>query len=292
MGLRSRWFRPCAAWLLLVVGAVGPALGQGRGKPKASQATLVGRVVDTVGIPIADAEVIVTRGRDTAASKRAMSNARGDVLLRDLAPGGPYTLLARRIGYGSARGTDVYLQADDTLRVDFELPPVGVTLPTITVRSRQGSRFLITAEDFNPAEHPDALNLVAWKRPYMLGDPDRCSAPPSPPWPMPVTRGIGRRPWVEASRFFDIFNPPYSPYVQRVYVNGDRIDVPGQSPLIALHEIPSDSIAEIRYVDCTDQTGAWPYSIYVVLKPPSRPVQDSIWRSIQRDSTRRDSRRP
>ena len=206
--------------------------------------------------------------------------------MRGLPAGGPYTLLARKIGYGSARGDDVHLKAGDTLRVDFELPPVGVTLPTITVRGRGGSPRMIAAADFDPQQHRDALAVLAWKRPYMLGDPDRCRAPMPPPWPVPSSRGAGRRPWVDASRFFDIFNPPYSPYVQRIYVNGTRVDVPGQSPLVTLHEIPSDQIAEMRYVDCAEISDAWPYSIYIVLKSPSREVQDSVLRAIRRGAAR------
>ena len=272
------------------LGIAGAAAGQVPAGFKAPTTTLVGRVIDTAETPIADAEVVVIRQKDGVQVKTGKSNKRGVVMLRDLPAGGPYTVTARKIGYGPAEG-QLQLRGGDTLHIDFELPSFAATLAPIVVTARR-SRLSIAADQFDPKLYRDALSLLVDQRRDMLGDPDRCSAPPSPPWPMPVTRGIGRRPWVEASRFFDIFNPPYSPYVQRVYVNGDRIDVPGQSPLIALHEIPSDSIAEIRYVDCTDQTGAWPYSIYVVLKPPSRPVQDSIWRSIQRDSTRRDSRRP
>jgi hypothetical protein len=247
-----------------------------------------GRVVDTTGKVLSDAEVLVTLARDTSVVRRGTSNAQGLVIVRDVPVGGPYTLLARKIGYGAARGTDVYLRAGDTLRVDFELPAVGVTLPTITVRGSGRSANSLTANDINVRQNPTALSAIAWKRPYMLGDPDRCSAPMPPPWPVPRSRGMGRRPWVDASRFYNDFNPPYSPYVQRVYVNGRRIDVPGESPLRALHELPSDQIAEIRYVDCTVmEKELWPYSIYVVLKSPSREVQDSIMRAIGRGTAGR-----
>lgn len=268
-----RWFR----WMAVaLIGVAGPLAGQNR-------ATLEGRVLDTTGNLLADAEVVVTLASDTTVVKQATTNAKGVVVIRDLAPGGPYTLLARKIGYGAARGGDVHLKAKDTLRVDFELPAMGVTLPTITVRGRRGSSTVLTAEDFDPEKYPDALNAIAWKRPYMLGDPNRCSNPPTPPWPVPASsRSLGRRPWVNDSRFFDVFNPPYSPLVQRVYVNGRRVDVPGISPLVTLHEIPSEQIAEMRYVDCAEYTDAWPYSIYIVLKAPSREIQDSILESIMR----------
>lgn len=255
-------------------------------KGGSGRATLEGRVLDTTGTVLADAEVIVTLTGDTSVVRRATSNTRGTVTIRDLAPGGPYTLVARKIGYGAARGTDVHLRGNDTLRVDFELPAAGVTLPTITVTSRKrSSSTMITADDFSPKKYRDALDVLAWKRPYMLGDPDRCREPLALPLSVPQTqRGFGRRPWVNASRFFDVFNPPYSPYVQRVYVNGRRIDIPGISALVTLHDIPTSQIAEMRYVDCTEYTDAWPYSIYIVLKSPSQEVQDSILRSIMRGS--------
>jgi hypothetical protein len=285
-----RLLRRSPSWRLgiaLLPLAVGVAVAQS-GQSAAASATISGRVIDTTGKVLADAEVVVTLVKDTSVVRRATSSARGDVMVRDVPAGGPYLLLARKIGYGAARGTDVFLRGGDTLRVDFELPAVGVTLPTITVRGRPSSGTMLTAADIDSRQHPDALGAIAWKRPYMLGDPDRCSAPMPPPWPVPSSRGAGRRPWVNASRFFDDFNPPYSPYVQRVYVNGQRIDIPGQSPLVALHEVPSEQIAEMRYVDCaTTEKDLWPYSIYIVLKSPSREVQDSILRALGRGSAGR-----
>jgi hypothetical protein len=274
--LGHRLFRGAAGSVLLLVLAAGTVAAQ----KKSSNATLLGRVIDTVGTALPGAEVVIALARDSTVTKTATSDAQGEVAIRDLPAGGPYVLLARKIGYGAARGTDIYLKAKDTLRVDFELPAVGVTLPTITVAGRRGSANVLTAGEIDSKQNPDALSAIAWKRPYMLGDPDRCRAPDPPPWPTPANTGTGRRPWLNSSRFYDVFNPPYSPYVQRVYVNGIRIDIPGQSPLMALHDVPSSQIAEMRYVDCTEISDAWPYSIYIVLKAPSREVQDSILRSI------------
>jgi hypothetical protein len=278
-------FRSLAALLCVSAGSAGLLLCQVPNKTNATGATIVGRVIDTVGVPLEGAEVAVTLtvSRDSSVVRNATSDRRGNVVFADLPAGGPYTLAARKIGFGSARGSDVHLKGGDTLRVDFELPSVGVALPTITVTSRRGSRFAIAADEIEARKYPNALELAAWKRPYMLGDPDQCSPPLPPPWPVPRNAGgMGRRPWLNLSQFYDVFNPPYSPYVQRVYVNGRRIDRPGESPLIALHDVPSSQIAEMRYVDCTQTTDAWPYSIYIVLKSPSKEVQDSIWRSITR----------
>src|SRR4051794_8505371 len=92
-----------AGSVVLMSVAVGIAAGQKPDRSKAGGATLLGRVIDTVGHPLVDADVVITRGRDTAATQTVKSNARGEVTIPDLPAGGPYTLLARKIGYGAAR---------------------------------------------------------------------------------------------------------------------------------------------------------------------------------------------
>src|SRR5260221_10003393 len=126
------WRRSVVALCVLVIATMATLAGQEpeRAKGGKGRAAIEGRVLDTTGVALADAEVIVTSQRDTSVVGRATSNATGQVTIRDLAPGGPYILLARKIGYGAARGTDIYLRGNDTLRVDFELPAAGVTLPT------------------------------------------------------------------------------------------------------------------------------------------------------------------
>jgi len=119
-----------------------------------------------------------------------------------------------------------------------------------------------------------------------------------------------KRPWIDSLRYG--FNEVRDlPYVQRLYVNGQRVDwpkvqgpqlvngqianvflaPPGRSVVDELRRIPADQIAEIRYADCWDQSVPFyqTYALYVVLKPVSQAVQDSIWRSITRP---RDSVHP
>jgi hypothetical protein len=293
----------------------------GQDSAKIFTATLVGRVVDTSGTAVADAEVVVTRAGDSAVVGTGTSNKRGNVTLKRLPAGGSYAVTARKIGYGAARGT-VQFQAGDTLYVDFELPPLAVVLAPITVTGRR-NRLSIAADQFNPKHYRDALSLLVDRRRDMLGDPDRCPLPDSllggPGYDSTlrinvnsrlsilgtdskgdsILRVLRRRLWLDSVRYYSAMAVPNLPFVQRVYVNGVRVDwpkvrigdklqpVPGRTVVEELQRIPADQIAEIRYADCWDQSVPFymQYALYVTLKPPSRAVQDSILRSI----TKRDS---
>lgn len=270
---------------------------------KARPATIVGHVIDSTGAAIADAEVLVTRGGDSALVKTGKSNKRGNVVLRDIPAGGPYILTARKLGYGPARG-EVRLRDGDTLYVDFELPPYAVALAPIIVKARR-NRYVLTADDLKPKIYRNALEALAWRRKDMLGDPEWCSPPDSFNQPTrDRTRiklndrmqfysakgdehlsGIAKRPWLDSIRFGSFFDDVSLPYVKRVYVNGIRADVPGdpiRTPARVLRETPSERIEEMRYVDCWDSTMplGMQYSLFLVLKPPSREEQDSIIRTI------------
>ncbi len=296
-------------WSAVLMVPAGAAAGQDPAGFRALPATLVGRVTDSAGAVIAEAEVILVRSSDSAVVKSAKSDRKGKVKLTDLPAGGPYTVTARTIGYGPAQG-QVELRAGDTLYIDFELPPLVTTLAPITVTARR-SRSRISEGEFNLKHYRDALSLLVDRRRDMLGDPERC------PLPDPVFGGPGpdstgrfavtdrltvlggavpsrKRPWLDSLRF--AFGTPDLPYVQQLYVNGVRMDwkkvngqsIPGRTVVEELRRIPLDQIAEIRYVDCWDQSVPLyqRYALYVVLKPPSRAVQDSIWRSITRDPAR------
>src|SRR5262249_24565705 len=74
---------------------------------------------------------------------------------------------------------------------------------------------------------------------------------------------------------------PSLPYVRQVYVNGLRVDRPGdpiRTPLRMLRALPSTYIAEMHYIDCwnTSVPLGMQYSIFVTLKPLSRAQQDSV----------------
>lgn len=282
-----------------VLGPTNIALGQVPDSAKGSAAALVGRVVDTSGAAIADAEVFVARAgdaRDSSVIATATSNKKGSVTLNRIPPGGPYTILARKIGYGAARGT-VQFSAGDTLYVDFELPPVGVVLAPITVTVRR-NRLLITADQFDPKHYRDALDVLVSQRRDMLGDPGRCPLPDIYPRERDNS-DMRRRPWLDTLQHYPAALEPDLPYVQQLYVNGERVDwpktrignrvqtVPGRTVVAELRQIPADSIAEIRYADCWDTSVPvhMRYALFVVLKPPSQEVQDSILHSIMKQDS-------
>ena len=297
------------ALVLFAAGSTGVAFGQVSDSGKAFTAALVGRVTDTAGTAIADVEIVVSRVGDSIIVGTAKSNKKGNITLKRLPAGGPYAVIARKIGYGAARG-NVEFQAGDTLYIDFELPPLAMVLAPITVTARR-NRFRMTADEINPKLYRDALWMIAQRRHDMIGDPESCPLPDTL-FGGPSRDGVSRikitdrimlgggsrearamkRPWLA----YDNLNafPPSLPYVQRLYVNGVRIDwppvngklVPGRSVGEELRNIPLDQIAEMRYVDCWDQSVPphMQYALYVTLKPPSQEVQDSILRSILKKS--------
>jgi hypothetical protein len=274
-----------------VLGPTSVAFGQGPDSVKVSAAALVGRLIDTSGAAIADAEVLVARPGDSAVVASGTSNTKGSVTLLRIPAGGPYTVMARKIGYGAARGT-IQFKAGDTLYVDFELPPVGAVLAPITVTVRR-NRLMITADQFDPKQYRDALDVLVSHRRDMLGDPDRCPLPDIYPR---SDAGMRRRPWLDTLQHYPVVLEPDLPYVQQLYVNGVRVDwpkmrvgnrvqsVPGRTVVAELRQIPADSIAEIRYADCWDESVPlhMRYALFVVLKPPSQEMQDSILRTIMK----------
>lgn len=315
-----------AVWIAVAVGLTMSFVVAGRAAGQLP-ATIVGHVTDTTGAAVDGAEVVLQRG-DSSVLKVAKSNKRGAVTLRDL-PAGSYTVTARKIGYGAAQGT-AQLHAGDTLYLDVALPPLAVTLAPIVVKARR-SRLRLSADDFNPKSYRDAMAVILDRRRDMLGDPERC-APPDPVLGGPVNDSVTRfavndrltlsggnsrqldslrkRPWLDSLRYG--FNEVRDLlYVQRLYVNGQRVDSPktkgpqlvngqivdtflappGRSVVDELRRIPADRIAEIRYADCWDQSVPFyqTYALYVVLKPVDQAVQDSIWRSLTRP---RDSVHP
>jgi hypothetical protein len=127
------WLPLSAAGLAVSLAVAGTARAQGPDSAKLPAgivplAVVVAQVVDSFGVGIAEAEIVVLT-RDSSIVKKARANAQGDVKLLDLPSGGPYTIVARQIGYRRARAKDVLLQNGDTLYYRFELPPLPTTTP-------------------------------------------------------------------------------------------------------------------------------------------------------------------
>ena len=139
------------------------------------------------------------------------------------------------------------------------------------------------------------MSVIAQHRRDMLGNPDECM-PPNFDQPyaalklgkftlgggsagaMDAIDKLRKRPWLR--ELDNDFDPPAVPYVRHVYINGLRFD---GNPLWVLRNLPPDQVASVRYADCWDTSMPLDrrYAIYVVLKPASRRVQDSIINLVQ-----------
>lgn len=227
--------------------------------------------------------------------------------------GGPYPLIARKIGYAPAQWPGVEFHGNDTLRITFRLPLAPAVLPAVvtTAKGATAASRRITAAQFDPAKANNALFVLGRYRPDMLGDPTVCAEPPQPIWRQQEqsqaqaeaarlfgagtfsSRGADatpRRWWLDS--LYNARTDPYSPHVLRVYVNGIRRDYPGQSPLAVLRYIPADQVKEMYYADCKDTSVPidMRYSIFVVLKPPSLEEQQQVLRRLMLpDSARAQS---
>jgi hypothetical protein len=300
----GEWMLSSSAWVTVFLPIAGTAVGQVPDSAQRRPAAVIGQVVDSSGVGVGGAEIMVLAGDKPVADPTA-SDPQGNFRFHGLPPGGPYTLVARQMGYQPARGRGFHLRAGDTLRLRFVLNPIVVVLDSITVKGRRKSRSSFFADEFasKVKVRRNALDLIAWHRPYMLGDPEFCSPPDSFGRPtqdrtrFKPTRNLSlytgesqagvKRLWLDPLRFgSDIDTDSMSlPYVRQVYVNGLRVDRPGdpiRTPLRMLRAIPSHHVAEMHYIDCWDKTMAlgMQYSIFVTLKSLSPAQQDSMFRFI------------
>jgi hypothetical protein len=310
--------------LLVVAGLIATSAGTApwaaaqqpaqAGKPGG---TVIGKVVDTTGRALPDADVNVLLAGSKAPVGTARTDGKGRFVIQSVPVGGPYDLVARKIGYGPAGWSGVEFNGNDTLPITFRLPPAPTVLPEVVAKGKGAALASrrITAADFNPRKANNGLYVLGRYRPDMLGDPTVCpDLPPQPVWreqeqaqaQAHQTFGTGNTPsrslnpaprrwWLDS--VYNVRTDPYSPYVLRVYINGIRRDYPGQSPLMVLRYLPSDQIKEMYYADCNDQSVPidMRYSIFVVLKQPPPDVQKAVLqRLMPRDSlrARRDSLAP
>src|SRR5258708_2378821 len=103
-----------AMGLAASVAVSGTVPGQAANTSKAPPAVIAGRVVDTAGAALANAEVVI-RTEESVVAMVIQSNAQGDFALRNFPSGGPYTIVARKIGYRPAtEKRNIYLQYGDT----------------------------------------------------------------------------------------------------------------------------------------------------------------------------------
>ncbi len=137
--------------LVLALGLL-PAGLRGQG---VTTAAVGGRVVDSGGLAVPDV-AIELRQAETGAVAQATTDAAGRFFLPNLRPGGPYTLVAHRIGFAEARREEIRLRLGQTLEVEVTLTTEAVPLPEISVRlqtdpefdpSRMGAQTVIEAPE-------------------------------------------------------------------------------------------------------------------------------------------------
>ena len=252
------------------------------GSQVAPTATLRVRVTDSLGTPLAGAEVSVVHGL-TGVLARATTDERGAQTLTIPRTGEDHELVVRRIGF---QRVDLFF--NDTGRVlafDVKLRRVVVTLDTVRVTADEDVRrksYFIDAEAIEQSSRPiiDALDVVTKLRPEMIWG--RAGKPDAIGMHGPGSLPTARRAMISAARSGGC--PP----VQDVWVNGARQrlvpldplavrrrsgDAAAISPMIAtvLASIKPEHIAEMEYHPCTDHADNLPArasnAIFVTLKP-------------------------
>lgn len=112
--------------------ALAAALLTSDGLAAQSAATLTGRVTDDAGAALSGVQVVVTH-QVTGSTTGALSSADGRYVVAGVRAGGPYTVEARSIGYGSQISNDVMLEAGQTRTLDFRLTQEAIAMDAIEV---------------------------------------------------------------------------------------------------------------------------------------------------------------
>ena len=91
--------------------------------------TVRGRVVDSTGVPIAGAVIVLDPG-----GQRATSRDNGEYVISRV-PAGTYTVRVRRLGYAAPSGT-VVVAVDQVVQQDFLVRRAAISLAEVVIGSR------------------------------------------------------------------------------------------------------------------------------------------------------------
>ncbi|HLM66042.1 MAG TPA: TonB-dependent receptor, partial [Longimicrobium sp.] len=117
--------------LLAVLGVQAPAAAQG-----VTTSALGGTVTGPQGQPLAGAQVTV-RNNATGTTRTVATDEGGRYFVGNLLPGGPYSVSASRLGFGTQQRTGVTLVLSQTATANFQLQDQTVVLEALTVNAAQ-----------------------------------------------------------------------------------------------------------------------------------------------------------
>ncbi len=219
-----------------------------------------GVVVDSTNHPLKEAEVIATDSTNAiAATVRTDKN--GAFIIRDLTPKTPYIFTARQVGFARGVSEPIPLSANDTLNLRFVLDAVTASLPTVSVIAKIEPVYRIDAAEIAKHSAVDALDVVLNYRTRMLGDVYKGCRPDTSHLTFRPARGSAILPKLAHPSDTLGQRPP------RIFVNGMPHDEIGMKDVLS--RIPSEDIAEMRYVSCDDTTlpVLLRNALFVILKP-------------------------
>ncbi|MGQ0537946.1 MAG: TonB-dependent receptor [Gemmatimonadaceae bacterium] len=136
--------RLARALAVLILAALAPAFG---GREVAAQGVttgaIAGTITDSVGTPLGEVQIRI-RNVSTGVISAGSSRASGAYLVQGLEVGGPYEVIARRIGFSPSTKDGILVKLSQVTRVDFRLTQTATQLQAITVVATTG------AETFHP----------------------------------------------------------------------------------------------------------------------------------------------
>ena len=222
--------------------------------------TLRVTVIDSVALPIADADVFIVRSLNAVVASGRTDQA-GIASVSVAHARGDHQLVVRKIGFKRA---DRFLVLGDSssARVRIVLQRVPVELPTVSVSGQQDARrrsYHIDADEIMTSDRPidDALDILTKLRPDMLFSRmgRRMASAQIPPC---LIQDV----WVNGRR---VVFPPVTDMDRARRMTPAPVDV-----IATLRTIHPEHVAEISYADCFDTSVEKPHAqnaVFVVLKP-------------------------
>lgn len=259
--------------------AAGSALAQATARDR----VFLVRVVDSLGTPVAGAEVSVVRGLD-AVLARGITDSTGRRSVRVALKDGEYEVLARKIGHRRAERL-IAVAGRDSFAVQLVAPRTPQQLEAVAVTGRLTTRQRLLSIDADAiaASHTtlrDAADIVTRLRPDMLyglaGTRRANCAPLSFVWVNGRRIRFPPLDAMEARERAITLEAVGAARVRSRQIGGGRPPQPprgrGAIPLdvsSVLASIKPEHIAEMRYTDCTDLTvdrASATSALFVVLK--------------------------